>query len=92
MNSLNEERMLRLVLLLFTKVGFKESAICRFHSDASHPSFIHHTKESREVEGTDFESLRIVKGEAWDPVNDCSRMKATAVSWTGVYLPLPSSR
>lgn len=79
--------MLRLVLL----VGFKGSAICRFHLDASHPPFIQHTKESGEGEGMDFESLRIVKGAASDSVNDFSRRKATVVPWTGVYLSLPSS-
>lgn len=92
MKSLNEERVLGLVLLVFTKVGFKRSAICRFHLDASHLSFIHHTKESGEGVGTDFESLHIVKGAAWDSVNDFSRRKATAVPGTGVYLSLPTSR
>lgn len=53
---------LRLVLLVFTKVGFKGSAVCRFHLDVSQPSFFHITKERGEREGMDFESLGTVKG------------------------------
>lgn len=86
MNSLNEEQTLRLVLLGFTKVGFKGSAICRFHLDVSHPSSIHHTEQNREGEGMDFESLRILKGTAWDSMNDFCSKKATAVPWTDVHL------
>ena len=72
--------MLRHVLLVFTKVGFKGSAICRFHLDASHQPFIHHTKESGEGESMDFERLHIMNGAAWDSVN-FSRRRATA--WAG---------
>lgn len=53
--------MSRLVLLVFTKVGFKGSAICRFLSDVSyHLPFI--TQREQENEGRDFESLEAVTG------------------------------
>lgn len=54
--------MSRLVLLVFTKVGFKGSAICRFLSDVSYPSSVHHPKRAGKCEGRDFESLEAVTG------------------------------
>ena len=85
--------MSRLVLLVFTKVGFKGSAICRFLLDVSHPSFVHHPKRAGKCEGRDFESLETVRGATCGGFfPGLCFVQEAAVPWAGVSFPLSSSR